>query len=137
MARPTIYTQEIADLICERLAGGESLRTICKDESLPARRTVVGWRNTNAEFMRQYARARDDQAELYADEIVDICDETMADNEHVALARLRVDNRKWILSKLKPGTYGDKVQHANAAGDGNVAVVFRWADAPAEQDESK
>jgi hypothetical protein len=150
VGRPTLYTQEIADLICTRLADGESLRAICRDESLPARCTVITWKNTNEEFCRQYARARDDQVELYADEIIDISDdstndyvrrtaqdgstEMVLDHEHITRSRLRVDSRKWLLSKLKPGTYGDKIQHAPAAGDDNrlkVIVEFVGDPAPA------
>lgn len=144
MGRPTSYTQEVADLICERLAEGESLRTICLDDALPDRRTVIRWKNANETFRHQYARARDEQAELYADDIVDISDdgtndyvertrkdgsvEAVPDYDHIARSRLRVDSRKWLLSKLKPGTYGDKIQHANAAGDGNQEVTYRWAE---------
>ena len=125
--RYTAYTQDIADLICERLVDGESLRAICQDENLPHRKTVVRWKNTNPEFREQYRVAREDQAELWADEIMDIADEYVP-HEYINQSRLRVDTRKWMLSKLKPGTYGDKIQHANAAGDGNTEVIYRWAE---------
>lgn len=151
MGRPSDFTQELADIICERLASGESLRAICRDDGFPDRVTVIRWKNTLPDFRNQYARARDDQADLYADDIVDISDdgsndwmerklrngdvETVLDHEHVTRSRLRVDSRKWMLSKLKPGTYGDKVQHANAAGDGNTEVVYRWAEKPTDNGE--
>jgi hypothetical protein len=151
--RYTAYTQDIADLICERLAGGESLRAICRgDEKFPSRQTVIHWKNTREDFREQYRVAREDQAELYADEILDIADdatndfverirqdgstEIVVDYDHIARSRLRVDTRKWMLSKLKPGTYGDKVQHANAAGDGNQEIthkIYSWADEPDEK----
>lgn len=111
---------------------------------MPSRRTVIEWKNTLPQFRHQYAQAREDQADLYADDIVDISDdgsndwieraldggrvEMVLNHEHVTRSRLRVDSRKWMLSKLKPGTYGDKVQHANAQGDGNTEIVYRWGD---------
>ncbi len=148
--RPAKFTQELADLICERLANGESLRAICTDEALPSRVTVIMWKNTNEEFFNQYARARDDQAELYADDIIDISDtpvvaekvttkadgsEEIVTGDAVDRSRLRVDSRKWLLSKLRPGTYGDKLQHANAAGDGDQKVKheFSWAEPPKDE----
>jgi hypothetical protein len=116
---------------------GDSLRTICAEKEFPDRSTVIRWKNSFEAFRSQYARARDDQAELWADEINDIADDGSNDfmeregkkilrEEHVQRSRLRVDSRKWLLSKLRPGTYGDKVQHANAAGDGNTEVIYRW-----------
>ena len=142
--RYTAYTQDIADLICERLSDGESLRAICQDENLPDRKTVTRWTNTNEAFREQYRIAREIQIELLADEIIDIADdatndfiertrqdgstEMVVDHENINRSRLRIDTRKWMLSKLKPGTYGDKIQHANAAGDGNTEVVYRWAE---------
>lgn len=94
------------------------------------------------DFAARYVRARELQAEHWADQIVDISDdvsndwmernrqdgssEMVLDHEHVTRSRLRVDSRKWLLAKLRPGTYGDKIQHANAAGDGNTEIVYRW-----------
>lgn len=94
------------------------------------------------DFAARYVRARELQAEHWADQIVDISDdgsndwmernrqdgssEMVPDHEHVTRSRLRVDSRKWLLAKLRPGTYGDKIQHANAAGDGNTEIVYRW-----------
>lgn len=128
MGRPSSYTQEIGDLICHRMAEGESLREICKDEALPSRITVIRWKNDNEVFRDQYARARQDQADSYADLGLEAA--TMAPDP--IKGRLAWDAYRWIAGKLKPGTYGDKVQHANAAGDGNTEVVYRWKSADDE-----
>ena len=124
--RPSTYTVAIADAICERLADGESLRSICADEDMPCRSAVFRWLSERPEFADQYARAREEQAETLADEIVAISDETEVtvkhDGEEVRLAldatavargRLRIDARKWVASKLKPKKYGERIQHAN------------------------
>lgn len=107
--RPTDYNDDVADAICERLADGESLRTICADGSMPNRVTVYRWLFKHAEFSNQYARAREMQAETMADEMQNIADDATAEN--VQVARLRIDTRKWAASKLLPKKYGDKIQN--------------------------
>lgn len=122
MGRPTDYNETIANSICERLADGESLRAICSGDGMPSRASVFRWLGSHQEFRDQYARARDEQAEAFADEIVSISDEadvtTKVDGEDVTLAldatgiarnRLRIDARKWVASKLKPKKYGENV----------------------------
>lgn len=110
----TRFTQEIFDEICVRIASGESLRKICKDEKMPNLTSVWKWLNNNEELSKQYARAREEQAEYYADEITEICDAEMPmdafgkiDAGAVNQARLKIDSRKWIASKLKPKRFGD------------------------------
>lgn len=129
--RPSSYTEKLADAICERLASGESLRAICRDESMPGMTTVFKWLAdpNKPEFVKQYTHAREEQAETLADEIVGIADEecTMVkaikhptaakgdeedlevvfDSTAVARNRLRVEARKWVAAKLKPKKYGD------------------------------
>jgi hypothetical protein len=94
---------------------------------MPPRTTILGWVVDNREgFADRYARARDLCLEAWSDEIVDVSDNAANDwmvregkddspgyvfnGEHVNRSRLRVDSRKWLLSKLKPEKYGDKVQ---------------------------
>lgn len=125
MGRPSDYTDVIADAICEALADGQSLRTICLAEEMPNRATVFRWLAANETFRDQYARARDTQAEALADEILDIADDGTNDwmerrddqganlgwkenGEAMARSKLRVEARKWVASKLLPKKYGDK-----------------------------
>lgn len=126
--RPTVYTEAIAATIMARIAQGESLVTICKDEDLPARPTVMRWlkNDTHAGFRDSYAHAHEAQADFYASEIIAIADEECTfikhgdgddekevevafDSAAVARNRLRVDARKWYASKLAPKKYGDKL----------------------------
>lgn len=126
IGRPSSFTQELADLICRRLAEGESLLQICRDDDMPDRHTVIRWKNDNEDFRAQYARAREDQGDAYADLGMNAA--ITADDP--AKGRLAYDAYRWYAGKLKPGTYGDKLQHANAAGDGNAEIVYRWAEPP-------
>jgi transposase-like protein len=127
MARPSDYTPELALAICQRLVEGESLRAICREEGMPDRGTVFRWTEQHAEFRGQYARAREAQAETFADELNEIADDGSNDwmerlndegektgwqvnGEHIQRSRLRIDTRKWIASKLLPKKYGDKIE---------------------------
>ncbi len=140
--RPSLYTEPLAAKICRRLAEGESLRTICADKAMPAISTVMGWLfdGNHDGFSEQYARAREAQAEVRADEIVDIADDAsgdftadkdgklVANSEHIQRSRLRVDARKWIAAKLLPKRYGEKLDLGGTVG-------LRWEDALKELEE--
>ena len=104
--RPSSFSQKVADEICRRIAEGESLRAICSEKGMPCRMTVFKWLQDIPSFADQYARARQDQADTYADDIVRIADQELDANR----ARVRIDARKWVAGKLRPKVYGDKVQ---------------------------
>jgi hypothetical protein len=115
---PLTQAQEVMDTICERIANGESLRAICKTKGIPTTTTVKRWLRENEAFRAQYVRAREDQADFYADEIITIADSA----EDWSKARLQVDARKWVASKLLPKKYGDRVQ---LSGDESAPLVHK------------
>jgi len=119
-ARPLEFSQATADAICEQLADGISLRTICKAAKMPARSTVFKWLANVPEFADQYARAREAQADTMFEDVLDIAD--TATPEEVQVARLRVDARKWMAGKLRPKVYGDKLDVAHS-GELTINVV--------------
>ncbi len=150
IGRPSIYNSTLAVTICLRLAEGESLRKICDDDDMPAKRTILRWvfDGKHTTFVEMYKLARQAQAELMADEIVDIADDDakdftrddngkrVVDHEHVQRSRLKVDTRKWIISKLLPKIYGDKLQHTGGDGAGPVSFVMNLGPPP-KDDESE
>jgi hypothetical protein len=83
---------------------------------MPQMSTVMLWLREDREFSQQYARAREAQADYFADEIVEIADAAMRkDARGVQAARLAVDARKWAASKLLPKKYGDRIDaHVSA-----------------------
>jgi len=115
MRKPSVkFSQEIFDKICERISSGESLRKICDDDKMPNLTSVWKWLNNSEELSNQYARAREQQAETFVDEILSICDEVLPtgidgkiDPSVVNQARLKIDARKWVASKLKPKRFGE------------------------------
>jgi hypothetical protein len=147
VGRPSSYTQELADTICERLAMGESMRTVSKDENMPAMSTMFKWLRENPSFSEQYARAKQESADAMAEEILDIADDGTNDymtielqdgyekevinHEVLARSRLRVDTRKWLMSKMKPKKYGEKIDMTSDGkaimGNGIVFSNFKNA----------
>jgi len=134
MGRPSDFSQEIADTVCLRLADGQTLREICRDEAMPARSTIHLWLLQHEAFSDQYARARDIQVDGWADEIMEISDDGSNDwqerehgpslnGEHVQRSKLRVDTRKWLMGKAAPKKYGDKVAHEVAGKDGGAITT--------------
>lgn len=116
--RPTKFTQELADTICERMANGETMRSICREIDIPPS-TVIEWTMNNKAFSEQYTQARHKQADSYADMILD-----EAFNSHDAqIGRLRVDALKWVASKLAPKRYGDKVE-VEQTGTQKIRVIM-------------
>ena len=142
MGRPSDYTQEKASIICEMIANGMSVREICAEEEMPAMSTVFRWLSEHEEFQEQYARAKEAQAEYLADEILHIADDGTNDwmvrrdkegevagwrenGEAMQRSRLRVDSRKWLLSKLLPKKYGDKTKLEHSGPEGGPLVIER------------
>jgi hypothetical protein len=124
IGRPSSFTQDMGDTICARIAEGESLRKICQDDWMPDRVTIYRWLAADPEFCNHYTRAREDQADTLADEIIAIADEQpeviavlnkngeliehKLDNAFLQWQKNRIDARKWTAMKLKPKKYGDR-----------------------------
>lgn len=146
--RPSSYTEEIADQICERLAEGESLRSICIDEHMPNKATVFRWLAADEAFATRYAHAREVQAETRVDEMIDIADDGSNDwmerknsdgevigwqenGEALRRSDLRIKTRQWYAEKLLPKKYGSKLALTDADGGPlTVNVVQRAGNRP-------
>lgn len=107
--RPSDYTQDLADSICDELSEGKSLRTVCLSEEMPSKTTVFKWLRTHQEFADQYARAKQEGTDAWAEELHEIGDDVPEEKEAINKARLRIDTRKWLMSKMKPKKYGEKL----------------------------
>lgn len=119
--RPSLYTEDLAARICAEIADGKSMRTICLQDGMPDLTTIFRWIADKPEFCQQYTRAREMQADKYAEETIQIADDGLndtyvdengnkrTDQDVVARSRLRVDARKWFVSKIAPKKYGDKI----------------------------
>jgi len=138
---PTTFNQRTADLICILLAEGMSLRQILREDKtgvMPAQSTVYEWLLRHPLFAEQYARAREEQADTNADEIIAIADEmppeytdkdgrTSLDQTYIAWQKNRIEARKWTAAKLKPKKYGDRM--AVEGVEGGAAIKTEDAGA--------
>lgn len=155
VGRPSQYSQELSDRICAQIASGSSLRTICLAEDMPCVASIFNWLRTKPEFLEHYEKAKAEQADALAEEMLDIADDGSNDwmerhdkegaaigwvvnGEHVQRSRLRLDTRKWLASKLKAKKYGDKtaVEHSGTIGLSGILeeINGRSADLPSTQE---
>jgi hypothetical protein len=147
--RPTIYTPELANRICELTAINTcGLSKLCEQyPELPCKETINVWRWHKNDFSDQYAKAKMRQAEIMAESFEDVNDElvnfqyndresgaTKIDGGIVAQARLLIDTRKWTASKLAPKIYGDKKEIEQLTAD-NERVKAELAELRAKLDE--
>ena len=138
LGRPSIYSDALAHEICRRLGDGESLRKICLDDGMPDKATVMNWLTTKPDFLDQYARAREIQAETQFDEIIDIVDqppelsyvtdkngeliEVKFDATYVAWMKLRVDTRKWTAARMSR-KYNERITPVEEKNDPSIIDV--------------
>ena len=102
--------EKFKGIILDRLVIGKSLNSLVNKKIIPSHQTIYNWLNEehkeyDKEFLDNYRRAREAQADFYADEMIEIADTEKDPNK----ARVRLDARKWVSSKLKPKKYGDKL----------------------------
>lgn len=117
--RPSSYTEEAGKKICDLRTKGKSLRKICKAKGMPSRPTVRRWLldADNDIFRAQYAQACEIDAENMFDELVALSDECKEGFQSQAL-KLRIDTRKWVLSKRLPKKYGDRIHQELTGANG-------------------
>jgi hypothetical protein len=127
VGRPSTFTDELFETICERLENGEVLKAICKDAEMPDRSTVLRWIAADDGKRRRYDVARQACVEFWSDEIIQIATDgsrdtisdekgrAKCDHEWVARSRLRIDTIKFLMTKINPLKYGDKLPEAAAA----------------------
>lgn len=128
--RPTVLSDELVEEICDRLAGGESLIGICRSRHMPNRSTIRRWLVKGSdevggpaisEFCAKYARAREDQADALADEILEVA--RIVTEKNANAKRVLIDALKWRAGKLKPRVYGNRVDHSHGGKDGGPIPI--------------
>jgi terminase small subunit-like protein len=134
------YNQETAHAICVRLARGESLRSICRQEGFPPESTVRRWALEDHDgFAAHYALSRQLGLDNMAEQLLQIADDgsrdykldshgnLVVDHEHIARCRLRIDTRKWLLARMAPKKYGDRVNlNVGGQSENPVAADIKW-----------
>ena len=116
--RPSEYTREIAEEFCNRLSEGLSMRTVCKADDMPSGVTIFKWLRDYPEFLKQYEQAKVNSADAHLETIEELGDlaiqeakevDAKSSNAVVSAYKLKADNLKWYMSKMKPKKYGEKL----------------------------
>ena len=135
----SIFTPALFTTICDRIGAGESLRSVCRDPEMPSKTTVMRWLHDKPALRDQYASARDDLLDHWAEDLIEIADDgtldtiegtdkhgntvMVANHANVQRDRLRLDARKWLMSRLGPKKYGDRMEHDVSGEIGHVHRV--------------
>lgn len=120
--RPSKYSEALAEKILNGLMEGNSLRKLCEREDMPHRSTVVRWMAADEAFAAKCAHARELQADLMDDMIIDTAEACTPEN--AAAARVKISAYQWRASKLAPKRYGDKLAIGGDEGLGPLTVVI-------------
>lgn len=145
VGRPSKYTNKLADKICQMIAQGQSVRSICSKKDMISMQTFFRWLRENDKFCEQYARACEERSYMHAEEILEIADDATNDymeqhdesdeltgyklnGENIQRSRLRIDTRKWLMSKLNPKVYGDKLDMTTNGNDIGVTLSASQAE---------
>ena len=154
MSRPIKWTVEKKEIavkeILLEIMKGRSLTAILKTEergNLPSKVTFFEWLKEDEELTNQYARATEVRADIIFDDILAIADENTNDtsinengievvnNDVIQRSRLRIDARKWVLSKLNPKKFGDKTIHSGDS-ENPIQTTFSILNIDPLSDES-
>ncbi|WP_312165905.1 hypothetical protein [Massilia timonae] len=127
----TTYKPKLAAQFCAAVAEGDkSIRAICKLPGMPSKATVFRWLADNEEFRKLYELAKDEQADTFIDEIVEIADSARGTKTAVAKAKLQIYARVEAAQKMKPRKYGRQLQ---LTGDGGGPVQHQVSKLTDEQ----
>lgn len=143
--RPADFTDEIFAAICDRMANGEGLRKICDDPEMPSRQTFLRWIEKDTGRQAKYQAAREALMDWYGEEILTIAwddskdtiegrdGKPLCNHEWIARSRLKVDTLKFLMSKLHPKRYGDKLPEAVEQKSHEAALLELEANEPANR----
>lgn len=141
MGRPSGYSDELADRICELISGGKSVKSICEMQGMPSMQSVWKWIREQPKFAENYARATAERADAVFEEMFSIADDgsndtyvdeegkEKTDHDVIARSKLRIDTRKWALSRMNPRKYGDKVEQVHSGAVEVTQITRRVVDA--------
>lgn len=136
LGEPWPEREAIVEAICARLEKGEALEVICREEGMPASRTVRDWRTQDPAIGERFDEARDIGFDAIARDCLEIADDgrrdyqvledgrEVVDHDHISRARLRVETRLKLLAKWDPRRYGDKIEHSGPGGTPLPAPQF-------------
>jgi hypothetical protein len=124
MGRPSDYSEELADRICDLMMDGKSMRKVAAMETMPDRSTMLRWLVAHPDFAAKCARAREIQADLMDDRVLETAE--LCDESNCHSSKVKISAYQWRASKLAPKKYGDKqsLEHSGPDGQSLAPPVF-------------
>lgn len=124
------YTPDIAEQYCGYIAQGMSLRTACLQPGMPAAGTVFNWFSLHPSFVELYARAKEQAADAFLEDIQDIADKTLRGEYNAKAAKVAIDAKIWAASKLKPKKYGERLDLTSNGNELQPPNIYLPAELP-------
>ncbi len=121
--RPSSYTEDLANLICDEIANGKTLLDISEDLDIP-RTTINNWKDSHPEFQSRITRAREHQQDYFADRIMRM--QASATPETWQMIQMQVRTIQWHMSKLHRKQYGEN-QEVNVNTTLNIERIIMTA----------
>ena len=139
MARTSKYTKKLGDNICVRLAGGESLRSVCRDAKMPALSTVLLWvvDGKHEAFSEQYHVAREAAGYAHADEALDMRYAVISGEVDAQAARVVLDALKWGAERMSPKKHSPRQMIDHSSPDGSMTPQPTRIEIVAPNDNGK
>ena len=136
VGRPSKFTQEIADYICEEMINGRDLVDICSKDEMPSRASVYRWLRENPVFETQYAHAREALADFEMANLKKMADATTEAN--VNSSRVKLNHYQWRVMKIAPRLYGDRTRtELTGENGGPIQVKSSTIDARQLEPEAR
>ena len=130
--RRTLSMDEVKRRVVEGLSDGIPLAQLCREDGMPAPRTIADWKAADEQFAADFARARETGFDVIADDVMRIVDECPASSDHVQRAKMQAEYRLKLLAKWSPKRYGDR-QDVKLSGDADAPVQVEHKGASPEQ----
>jgi hypothetical protein len=125
-----LYNEELAEQICKWVSEGRSLSTITKRPGMPCAHVIQSWLRRYPDFHERYFYAKEEQADKFAEEIIDIADEA-TDKENAPAIKVRIEARMWVASRLRPRVYGNhQAIQVSGPGGGPMSTIAITTDDP-------
>jgi hypothetical protein len=125
VGRPSSYTDEVADIICERMMNGENFSQICADPAMPSRAALYRWRASRPDFDARCARAREALADYLLDKIEAMANETTEENYQSQ--KVKISTAQWRAEKMAPRIFGPRV-NTEITGGATINVQHTTID---------
>lgn len=138
MGRPSIRTPEIIEEICEQIAEGRSLASVCLAENMPSLRSVMRWLDADPEFVEMYDEARKKRGDRYGEKVADLTQMVIDGTIKPDQARVAMDGLKWAAARMAPSKYGDKLEttvNLVSTGEQHLSAVRELANMRRKQRE--